>query len=802
MLNITQGSWIATINCLDAANNPTVIYFSDDGYKSPDGRYYSSRMKQPAKVTITGNDGGLLGVMQQSSIGEIELDNTDGKLDYLCDYKIDGRDCTLQLVFNRKITTWFKGMVTRLNQRGNSVFITLKSLTEALDTPLVLARYAGTGGTEGLTTDIMGTVKPRVYGSVINAAPVLCFATSGVYQVSDLATTIITAVYDKGVALTAGTVMPDLASLLSSQRCMLNSTAVDTSPAAQVSGYYSGTFTYTGGISGTWVSSSTINTTSLSIVLTTTTGMLPTVASPYTTGFTFTSTGSHILNTVTSYLINTSALLPGTYDTFQGYFRLGTTAVQQITCSASDTLSLAGDIFKQIGNSVNFSSGQRTIGEQPIVLNDTLHYYQMSTVSGTIPAYKINNVYNDGAAMTSSGEYATLADFNTNTPPPTSGNYKTYRGYFRINLVGTLGTVTYDSFNNVTSETISNSTVGISVDLINHIYVISTDISDIQAYKINNVYNDGNPLTFGVERITNTLSTIAPTVGTYDTYAGYLRINPQLQSAPNPSTGGYDPIVLGNITCSATDLSVTYATTYSLKVNETAITGAVAILNTCGGIGIYINSDTTVRAVLDTILKSVGGFWWFGDATNSLSYNSNLLNAALYSLPSVIPDLTVNNWQITAAERTAIAVAPNGLPFYSVLSNYNKVETQQSDVLGATTDAWRARVLKGSIIKESADLNVKLYHPQATRLTFESALKSDTDISSVTDRLLLQFKSRCDIVSITCYFSSLPRLTLNMTIKVLYNRLGYSQGVSFRLVGYELDIKRKSVTMQLMGYTI
>jgi hypothetical protein len=333
------------------------------------------------------------------------------------------------------------------------------------------------------------------------------------------------------------------------------------------------------------------------------------------------------------------------------------------------------------------------------------------------------------------------------------------------------------------------------LDASTHYYQMSASTG---GYVINSVLNDGTPLKFGVERPTNTLATVAPAVGTYDTYKGYLRINPPLQTYPDPGTGTYLPIVLGTITCNTTNNDVTYADTYSIQVNETAVT----VLNTCGNIGIYVNSDTTVRAVLDNILKSVGGFWWFGDAFNLTSYNSNLLNAALYESPSSTPDLTIQNYQITAAERTATGVGSNGLPFYSVTANYNKVETLQTDVLGATTDAWRARILKGSLIKESFDLNVKSYHPQALRLSFDSSLKLSTDMATVTDRLLLQFKNRCDIVSVTCYFSELPRITLNMTVKLLYNRLGYSQGVSFRLVGYEVDIKRKSITMQLMGYKL
>lgn len=708
-MSLTQGSWIATINCLDAANNPTALYFSDDGYKDSLGRYYQARMKQPAKINISGNDGGLLGVMKQASIGEIELDNTDGGLDYLADYKLDGRECTLQLVTGTKITTWLKGIITRLNQQNNSIFVTLKSLTEALDSPLNLARYAGSGGVEGLTTDVMGNVKPRVYGTVLNATPVLCFATSGVYQVSDLTTTTVTAVYDKGVVITLGTTHTSLANLLA------------TTPAA------------------------------------------------------------------------------GTFDRFQGYFRLGTMSVQQITCSATDTLTAAGDVFKHVASGIQFSSGQRLINEQPVLLNDTLHYYQLSNVTSTKSPITINNVYNDNAPVTYGGTYASLSEMQTTAPA--LGTWKSFNGYFRINL-SSYGAITYDAYDNKNQVSMLASNSFESTDTGARIYCVSSNTTAIQAFKITDVFNDGTPLKFGVERTTNDLATVAPAVGTYDTYNGYFRINPPLQSTPNPTTGAYDPILLGTVTANATDLSVTYSTTYTVKVNETPVTGAVAVLNQCGNIGLYINSDVTIRSVLDEIVKSVGGFWWFGDATSSTNYNSNLLNVALYEAPASTPDIEIKDYQITSAERAATSVGNNGLPFYSVVAKYNKVETQQSDVLGATLDAWRARVLKGHIIKESADLTVKSIHPQSLRLTFDSALKSDTAMATVTDRLLLQFKNRCDIVSVTCYFSNLPKLSLNQTVRVYYNRLGYKNGVSMRLIGYELDIKRKSVTMQLMGYKL
>ena len=211
-----QGDWIATISALGENDVPITLYFSDKGYKDPvSGLLYKSNMTQPARIRIGANDGGLLKVMNPASTGEIILENVDGRLNYLLDYSFDGREVTLQLVApDGKVMTWLKGISTRFYQDGSNLNLTLKSLSESLDLPLNQARYSGAGGVEGLMTDIVGNVKPRVYGTVVNATPILCYASIGIYQVSDLTTTTVTAVYDKGGALTLGVTRADLAALI------------------------------------------------------------------------------------------------------------------------------------------------------------------------------------------------------------------------------------------------------------------------------------------------------------------------------------------------------------------------------------------------------------------------------------------------------------------------------------------------------------------------------------------------------------------------------------------------------------
>jgi hypothetical protein len=605
-----QGDWIATISALDALDNPITLHYSDKGYKDPvSGLYYDSRMTQPARIRIGANDGGLLKVMNPPSTGEIILANKDGRLNGLLDYSFDGREVALQLVApDGQVTTWLKGITTRFYQDGTDMKLTLKSLSESLDLPLNQARYSGGGGVEGLTTDIMGNVKPRVYGSPPNVTPVLCYAALGIYQVSDLTTTTVTAVYDKGVAITLGVTRASLAALIA------------TSPTA------------------------------------------------------------------------------GTFDRFQGYFRLGTMTVQQITCDANDTVSDAGDVFEQVCSSITFSTPRDVVGEIPVLTDAPTHKYQLSASATCV----ITSVYDNGTRLEFEGFYADLAAYNATAP--SAGKWKSYQGKIRI----------------------------------------------------------------------------SPKIDTQYPYA---------------------EIPLGTITCNATDSAVVLTDTYTATVNALAISR----LNACGAIGLYLNSEVTIRSVLDQICKSCGAYWWFGDSENVEVYNTNQLNAQIYQEPSATPDLTLYPYRTEGSTiaRTSTGIGENGLPIYSVVANYRKNWTVQTDVLLATPQARKAIIAVDSLVQESADLaGTKARHPQSTRLTFESLLNSQTDAQAVTVRLLNFLKKRCDVVELEYIYSELPRTWLGMTVKLYYPRFSYNDGVSFILVSSEVDVLLKTVKMRLMGYKV
>ncbi len=207
--------WIATITALDANDAPITLHFSDCAYIDDDWNYYSPVMAQPAMVKISPNDGGVFHCFSSPSTGEIELLNISGHLNYLSDYAVDNGIFSLSLIDSDGFQTDFMtGKISATHSTDKSIFLALQSMSELLGRPHPNTKYLGTNalpaGVEGNATDIKGNVKPRIFGSVKNATPILVntAATSLIYQFSDRASCIVTAVYDKGGAFTLGVTYP------------------------------------------------------------------------------------------------------------------------------------------------------------------------------------------------------------------------------------------------------------------------------------------------------------------------------------------------------------------------------------------------------------------------------------------------------------------------------------------------------------------------------------------------------------------------------------------------------------------
>jgi len=196
--------WLLSIEALDPAGNAVTLRYATEEYFDPAGYAWRPRIQQAGLYTAGLYAGDLLNV-SRSGFGETTLVNADGALDGLVDYAMDGRRVCLQLATETGVIDVLVGTLSRVTFQRRIVSLRLRDPVETLQQPHPLTRYAGDNvlpdGLEGTDDDIGGNVKPRLYGQVRNAQPVLVNSSKLIYQISDSDCTV-GAVYDNGAPLT------------------------------------------------------------------------------------------------------------------------------------------------------------------------------------------------------------------------------------------------------------------------------------------------------------------------------------------------------------------------------------------------------------------------------------------------------------------------------------------------------------------------------------------------------------------------------------------------------------------------
>lgn len=215
--------WLAHLVAYDPAIPGTkTLYFSSAGFVTETANLptgggahiaYEPRIKNPATLRRDCFDAGKTAGQSQVGYGALELVNNDGALDDMAGYGLDGRALTLILgtVQPGQAPVWttvLTGTVEQPEISWDRVLLRLRDRLAELDKPACPNTYAGSNslpnGLEGVAGDIKGQRKPRLYGTVYNIAPPCVNTSRLIYQVSDQALNTVTAVYDRGSALTKG----------------------------------------------------------------------------------------------------------------------------------------------------------------------------------------------------------------------------------------------------------------------------------------------------------------------------------------------------------------------------------------------------------------------------------------------------------------------------------------------------------------------------------------------------------------------------------------------------------------------
>ena len=221
---------ISTISAYNVAGAaPVTLYFATQGYvsggaDSPANTFYEARIQQPANIERNCFSGNATGGATTVGHGELVLVNTDGGLDYLLDYAFAGHSITIQIgtieawEASPTWTTLITGLMEQAEFSWGQVTIKVRDKQQDLAKPLQQNKYGGTNvlpaGVDGTANDLKDQTKPMVFGRVYGITPPCVNTSKLIYQMHDGALQSIDAVYDRGVALTAGSTYASEADML------------------------------------------------------------------------------------------------------------------------------------------------------------------------------------------------------------------------------------------------------------------------------------------------------------------------------------------------------------------------------------------------------------------------------------------------------------------------------------------------------------------------------------------------------------------------------------------------------------
>lgn len=190
---------------------------------SPAHTTYEAVLEQAVDVTRTIFAPGTTDGQSKIGFGDLVLLNPDSDLDELLQYALDGRDVLVlrglqSATLRSEFTPVFVGTMEQPEYDADRITIKLRDRQAMLQVPLQATNYGGTNvlpdGLDGVVSDLAGKPKPLVFGRALNIAPPCVNTARLIYQVNDGAVSDIPAVYDRGIALTAGGTYASEAELL------------------------------------------------------------------------------------------------------------------------------------------------------------------------------------------------------------------------------------------------------------------------------------------------------------------------------------------------------------------------------------------------------------------------------------------------------------------------------------------------------------------------------------------------------------------------------------------------------------
>jgi hypothetical protein len=222
-------------------------------------------------------------------------------------------------------------------------------------------------------------------------------------------------------------------------------------------------------------------------------------------------------------------------------------------------------------------------------------------------------------------------------------------------------------------------------------------------------------------------------------------------------------------------------------------------------VGIWLDNASTVAAVLDQILGSVGA--WYGADRLSIMRMQRL------ELPGS-PILTLRRFGIGTdaatgdLDMTDLRFLPTndpdrGIPTWKVSLDYARNWTVQTGngIAGDVTDDRRSYLSKEERTVIASDDTVKVPDPAAAVKTLTTLMALQADAQAEANRILALYKTHRDFgeVDTPLTIDAIQALDLGMTVAVAIPRFGYDSGRPLLITGMEYNTVRSILTLAIWG---
>lgn len=203
--------------------------------------------------------------------------------------------------------------------------------------------------------------------------------------------------------------------------------------------------------------------------------------------------------------------------------------------------------------------------------------------------------------------------------------------------------------------------------------------------------------------------------------------------------------------------------------------------------GLYLDSRRNVDAVLDDLVRAVGGFWTFN--------RSGLLTLGRFDAPAGSPMIEID---VDDIQERGITMTRRILPVETSRLGYMVNNTPQPDGLfGAVTEANRALYGAAEQVVIASNAGITITHLLARTPDVVTTLLQDaTEAQTECTRRATLWNALRKIFKIVCFAAPLT-LRIGDIIRVRHPRYGFSAGVLCTVIGIHERPARGAVELEL-----